>query len=165
VFVRSTGVSPAFFSSTFSAAISCCRIFVQRATSFSRASSSSLNTTGLRRGCGIGAVRNRQDAAEMLVQAGKILRLFRAGRQAVEIALRGAFQFGSLLVESRDRIRKSALPCFRGAFLQLCAHRLNLRECFETFIHSSTEPLCISNCLRRSASGVLMRGSIFATNS
>src|SRR6202158_4870837 len=92
--------------------------------------------SGLRRGGGIGAVRNGQDAAEMLVQAGEILWLFRAGRQSVEIALRGAFQFGSLLVESSDRIRKSALPCFRGAFLQLCEHRLNLRERFEAFIHA-----------------------------
>src|SRR5712664_2892812 len=43
--------------------------------------------SGLRSGCGVGTVRNRQDAAEMLVQAGEILRLFRARRQSVEIAL------------------------------------------------------------------------------
>src|SRR5258708_37867882 len=92
--------------------------------------------SGLRRGCGICAVRNREDAAEMLVQAGKILRLLPAGRQAEEIALRCAFHFSSLFIESRDRIRKRALLCFRGALLQLGTHRLNLRERFKAFLHA-----------------------------
>src|SRR5713101_4511560 len=90
--------------------------------------------SGLCRGCGIGAVRNRQDPAEMLVQAGKVFGLLRAWRQAEEIALRCPFQFGSLFVQSRDRIRERALPCLRGALLQLRANRLNLRERFEAFI-------------------------------
>src|SRR6202158_3838236 len=42
--------------------------------------------SGLRRGCGIGAVRNSQDAAEMLGQNGEILRLFCSGGGSVEIA-------------------------------------------------------------------------------
>src|SRR5260370_30538326 len=82
--------------------------------------------SGLRCGRGIRAVRNGQEAAEMLVQGGKILRLFRAWRQAEEIALRRAFEFGSLFVERRDRIGKSSLPCFRGPLLPLRAHRSDL---------------------------------------
>src|SRR5260370_12344166 len=75
--------------------------------------------SGLCRGRGIGAVRNRQDPAEMLVQAGKILRLFRAWRQAAEIALRCPLHFGSLFVQSRDRIPQRALPFLPGPLLHL----------------------------------------------
>jgi len=85
----------------------------------------------------------------MLVQAGKF-----SGCFAPEASRKNCFglrlQFGSLLVESRDGIRKSAFPCFRCALLQLCSHRSNLRESSKLSFMPSTEPLCISNCLRRS---------------
>jgi len=50
------------------------------------------------------------------------------------------FHFRSLFVQSRDRLGESALPCFRGAFLQLCAHRSNLRERFETPVQPFNGP-------------------------
>jgi len=91
--------------------------------------------SGLRRGCGIGAVRNRQDPPKCWFKLEKFSGCFARAASRRNCSAR-PFHSAVLLVESRDRIRKSALPCFRGAFLQLCAHRLNLRECFETFIHS-----------------------------
>ena len=72
----------------------------------------------------------------MLIQGGKTLRLLPSRRQAEEIALRSAFHFGGLLVDSGDGIGNGTLPCFRGTILQLRAHRPNLRKRLETFVHS-----------------------------
>ena len=92
--------------------------------------------TGLRGRCGIRAVRYGQDPAEMLVQAGEILRLLRSRRQTEEVALRRTFQFRSLFIQSRNGIRKSALPCFRSALLQLRPHCSNLRKPLEACVHT-----------------------------
>jgi len=144
------------FSAGVEAEMSCCRIFVQRSTSFSSLPPVVGKEWLLGSWEPLGAVcKTDRIAAEMLVS--KL-------ENSLAASLRGASRriaprrpsARRLFVQSRDRIGTTRLSLSR-ALLQLCAHRANLRERVEAPIHASTEALSISNASKIRGQ-VLMRG-------